>query len=177
MTGKKISRAALALGLVAALVPMAIGGVGGAVAGLPLICRGSAVLSYADGVPDTISIDGGVGLCTGNLSGTYTLVFSGAGTATGLGLCEEGDDPPIVQSLDLAMSLHLVSTGDGHVLDLDEHWSAPVTLFPLLTPFDATDDSTGETVGGGYVSTRIFLNCAPGGRPASSEFRIRVSPE
>lgn len=177
MTGRKITRAVLALVLAAAIVPLAIGGTGSAVPGLPLICRGAAVLSYTDGLPDTISIDDGVGLCTGNLAGTYSLTYSGSGTAIGLGLCEEGADLPIVQSLDLAMHLHLVSTSDGHVLDLDEHWTAPVSLFPLLTPFNASDDSTGETVGGGYVSTRIFLNCAPAGRPASSAFRVRISPE
>jgi len=142
---------------------------------LPLICKGASSVTYTEGVPETITISGGVGLCTGNLAGTYTATYSGSGTMTGAGYCEEDTDPPlVVQNLDILVDLTLTSTSTGQVVNLTEHWGAPVTIFPLITPFLAQEN--GSPVGAGYISTRIFLNCNPAGTPASTVFRVRLSP-
>jgi hypothetical protein len=184
MTARKLTRVVLALTLVAALVPLAVGGL--AEARVALICRGASVLSYTDNdfpTYDTISITGGTGLCTGNLQGTYALTYSGSGHISRVGMCDAdhpvtaGQTHPVTSDLVLAMNLHLVSTGDGHTLDLAEEWIGPVTTFPVITPFVALNDGGNGVAGAGYISTRIFIRCDPGGRPASTVFRISITPE
>jgi len=174
MSSRKPRAAIALLVALAAIVPLIVGSEASAVKNLPLVCKGAAVLDYNEGTPDTWTISGGAGLCTGNLAGSYTATFTGTGTSTGVGLCEKGGDLPVVSNLDLTVNLTLTSTGGGNQVDLTEHWVAPVTTFPVVMPFASYDGNS--LVGGGYISSRIFLKCKPGGSPASTVFRVRLSP-
>ena len=153
----------LAIVLAVVLIPAI-----GAYAGGPLNCtaQGYAVQTpagpTAPGAPATYNWTvQGAGLCIGDLKGPYSVKFAGAGTSTGLGLC----DGLLVRDLSIDVTIDLTSGLAGH-RTFDETWFAPLTTFPLATPF-LVSDSGGSLIGAGAVVTRTRLACPPDGVPTA----------
>ena len=128
----------------------------------PLLCVATPTVHVAPGTPAgtfdwTIT---GAGSCFGNASrGTFTLSLDGSGTSTGLGLCSG----LLVQNLALTVNVTITRISTGVTQTAVEHWFAPVTTYPLVTPF-LVSDSTNKLVGAGAVSTHILLQCPPKGK-------------
>ncbi len=113
-----------------------------------------------DEVPWSVN---GNGLCAGDKLGPYVAHFTGRGSSTNLGLC----DGLTVAYLELVVSLRLVSVASGAVTQLVQTWRAPVTTFPVATPY-MVDDASGNLTGAGALNTRIAGNCPPGGISAAT---------
>lgn len=101
------------------------------------------------------------GICVGDLKGPYRVKGSIVGTSQGLGLC---DGSLVVTDLNLDARLLLVSSkGPAFNRFVHETWFAPITTYPFVTPFLASDASGEEgeppIVGGGVIFSHIFLNC------------------
>jgi hypothetical protein len=125
-----------------------------AVNGLPIVCTAAGTVQH-------LTVNGwtvvGRGSCQGDLSGTYFLDFTGTGTSDSLGLCDPG---PVVTNL----SINIVGTltdafGTGSKL-INHNWVAPITTYPVATPFLIQKNSDGSTIGAGNFFNHIFLNCA-----------------
>lgn len=115
-----------------------------------------------------------IGECGGDNKGRYAAFGSADGTSTGLGLC---DGSLVMQDLDLDVALFLDSVrGPAFSRFLQERWSAPVTTFPVATPFLVEDVSgpAPELVGAGVLMEHILLNCAPGASPSTLIVRISI---
>lgn len=97
----------------------------------------------------------GAGTCLNFLSGNYLVSFTGSGTSTGLGLC----DGLLVQNLALNMTLTTFNIRTGAVSVFNETWGAPITTFPIATPFLIGGGKSGL----GVILTRVLVNCPPGG--------------
>jgi hypothetical protein len=154
--------APLAVVLALVLVPA-----GPASAGGPLVCAASGRVETTVGVvgPDGQTYDWalrGFGLCTGDFGGPYTVSLIGGGTSTMLGLC----DNLIVRDLNLTTRIHLVSVKTGKERDYDANWFAPITTYPIATPFFIRNTEE-SFVGAGAVETRLGLKCAPEGAPSA----------
>jgi len=160
----------LALALTVALV-MGIAGQSNAATG-PLVCQTAGVITQTGG-PGTwnwnISI--AFGQCFGDLGGPYVVQGAGSGTSKGLGLC----DGLLVQCLKLAVHLHLVSAlGPARDKFLDEIWSAPLTTYPLATPFLVSNASGGGPIGAGVILSHVFFKCPPDGSPGAVTIELRL---
>jgi hypothetical protein len=167
--GRWLVTAAMSLALVGAVALPA-----GARAGLPLVCQTAGAVNETGG-PGVWNwdIQFGFGQCFGDGSGPYIVQGTGSGTSTGLGLC----DGILVKNLKLNVTLHLASVlGTPYNKTLNEIWSAPLTTFPLATPFLISDASGGTPVGGGVILTRIGLKCPPAGTPGTITAELRISP-
>jgi hypothetical protein len=143
-------------------------------AGLPLLCQTSGIITQTGG-PGTWNwnIALAFGQCFGDLGGPYVLQGSGSGTSTGLGLC----DGLLVQNLSLAVHLHMVSAlGPPFDKTFDEVWSAPITTYPLVTPF-LVNDASGGLAGGGVILSHVGLKCPPAGTPGAVTIELRLSPK
>jgi hypothetical protein len=142
----------LAFAAVAGFGPNAAG-----VEGLPIICTAAGTVGYVDGSP----VDGwtvsGQGSCQGDLEGTYSMSFAGSGTSTGLGVC---DASLVVRDLDLLVTYTLVSFATGDVQTIAHRWIAPVTTYPVGTPFIVEHVPAEVPVGAGVFFNHIFLNCS-----------------
>lgn len=116
-----------------------------------------------------------IGTCAGDRKGAYAAFGAADGTSQGLGLC---DGTGVVQNLDLQVDLFLDSaTGPQFSRLLQEHWFAPVTTFPLVTPF-LIEDLTGTSdvgVGAGVLSEHIGLNCSPEASPSTVILSVRLT--
>lgn len=113
-----------------------------------------------DTVPWSLS---GNGLCVGDKLGPHVLSMTGSGVSTNLGLC----DGLVVTDLRLSVSLQLVSVTTGGVTNIVQTWRAPVTTFPVATPF-VVNDVAGKLVGGGTLLTRIAGQCPPKGTSSAT---------
>jgi len=169
--GRLLLVLALTLCLVAGMAAPA-----GARAGLPLVCQTSGLLNITDAGGGVWNWDFVVafGQCLGDLGGPYAMTGSGSGTSTGLGLC----DGLLVTDLAINMHLHLVSALGG-TFDkfLDEVWTAPITTYPLVTPFLAFDAAPGGSlVGLGAIFNHVGLKCPPAGTPGAVTVELRLSP-
>jgi len=121
-----------------------------------IICNGAGRLE-ATPQPDGTAVwtVSGGGRCLEPLtpnSQPRILTFAGTGTSTGLGLCSPGG--LLVTNLQIVVDVHMFKTGDLGFDSEQEVWSAPVTLFPLATPF-----LVNGLAGAGLSTHRIFLNC------------------
>ena len=124
----------------------------------PLGCVLSGSISTSPGlVPGTTDwVMFGVGTCLGiPVTDVFTAVFGGKGTSTGLGLC----DGLLVTNLDINVKLEVTNWRTGEVTSSLEHWSAPVTTYPLVMPF--LSDNAGTLDGVGVVKRGI--HCLPKG--------------
>jgi hypothetical protein len=127
---------------------------------LTCVAGGRVMVSEpVEGVDDTVSWSvRGSGTCTGDGKGPHVLTLTGSGTSTNLGLC----DGLLVQDLDIHVGLTLVSNADGAVRNVSQRWFAPITTFPIVTPF-FVEDAAGSTRGAGLLATRLGGTCPPGG--------------
>jgi hypothetical protein len=159
---------ALSFGLVAGMAGQAT-----ARQGLPLICQTSGIVTQTGG-PGTWNwnIQIAFGQCFGDQGGPYAMQGSGSGTSTGLGLC----DGLLVRSLRLAVHLNLISAlGPAFDKSFDEVWSAPLTTYPLATPFLVSAPS-GGLVGLGVILSHVHFACPPKGTPGAVTIELRLSP-
>ena len=149
--------ALIALLLVAVLIPATGGGAGAAIGPERFICTASGAITTT-AQPETWTIAGG-GSCVSQYN-PYLLSFTAAGTSVGLGLCTDDGLPFIVRDLDLIVTGTLTATNpfDPVVKGILQHWTAPITTYPLGTPFLVTTND-GAPFGGGVFWNHIFLNC------------------
>jgi hypothetical protein len=151
-----VRRAMVTLLLATAVVPL-IAANAEAIGPERFICTaaGSVVTTST---PDTWTIAGG-GSCVSQ-DNPYFLSFTGAGTSQGLGLCSNDGLPFLVQDLDIIVTGTLTSSNPTNpvVKGILQHWTAPVTTYPLGTPFLVTSN-TGDVFGAGIFWNHIFLNC------------------
>lgn len=148
--GRRVAAMAvvLALGLVMALGTPAS-------AGPRINCAASGSVNVTPGTPNQWSLSG-LGLCVNFLSGPYQVAISGEGTSDSLGLC--GD--LVVTNLRLRVRVTLLNLKTGVVRTIDELWGAPITTYPVATPFIV---GGAGAPGLGSIFTRILLSCPPGG--------------
>lgn len=109
--------------------------------------------------PYTWSIEG-LGPCLDSLQGNFLTSFSGSGTSTSLGLC----GGVVVRGLSLNVSLTFLNLRTGQVTAQTETWSAPVTTFPIATPFLIG----GGHSGAGTILTRVLGQCPPLGNSVAT---------
>lgn len=142
--------------------PVAVTGAG-AVSPLPLVCTaGGKVAVQPSGSTAAWQISGS-GSCTGDLDGVRLVSFTGTGASDGAGLCDPVTG--VVTNLDLTVTLTLTNLSSGRSTTVTQHWGAPVTTFPVATPFVITD---GGQIGAGTMSTRIFARCGTDGSPVAT---------
>jgi hypothetical protein len=142
---------ALMLGLVAM-----VSGPAGAVSPLPITCTAAGTVTATDlGETDSWSIPHIMGSCQGDLGGTYFVTAMGFGTSNGLGLC---DGSLVVRNLDITVFGTLTSFATGVISPFAQSWTAPITTYPLGTPFLVGDSGGG--IGAGSIFNHIFLNCS-----------------
>jgi hypothetical protein len=98
---------------------------------------------------------GGTGACLDFLNGPYTGVLTGTGHSDTLGLC----DGLLVTALRINVSLTLTNLRNSATTVTNEVWTAPITTFPIATPFFVRGGESGV----GTILTRLLLNCPPGG--------------
>ena len=91
------------------------------------------------------------------------MSFTAVGTSSSLGLCN--DDPELIVR-DLSLVANMTLTGVGSLLPRNyvQNWFAPVTTYPLTTPFLI---SSNDEIGAGTMNTRIFLQCPTAGSPVA----------
>lgn len=139
-----------------------------AVAPLPIICNLQAIVDVNPGTGTglqnwRISMAGD---CSGDLDGPYFANGSASGTSLGSGFC----GGLLVRNLDLTAFLFLQSfKGAAWNKLLAEKWVAPVTTFPIATPFliaGVAFPSGNATQGLGSIFTR--LRGPLGGCPGSA---------
>jgi hypothetical protein len=149
-----IRRGIAAIALGAALVPV-MAGSANAVSPLPIVCTAAGTVTFVNGSPDAWTV-AGRGSCQGDLEGTYFLDFSGTGTSGSLGLCDQG-----LVVTDLAISVvGSLTNAQTLVPKFFAHtWSAPVTTYPLVTPFLVSQTGSGDLIGAGAFFNHIFLMC------------------
>ena len=137
-----------------------------AVSPVPITCTVGGSLEATSG-PDLThwKLVGG-GSCQGDLEGTYFIPnLLVQGTSDSMGLC---GDQGVVTNLSLAAKGTLVNLANPMASKTlaGQTWGAPVTTFPVTTPFLITGPG-GDNIGGGTINTRIFGKCPLiGGSPA-----------
>jgi hypothetical protein len=150
-----LRRVLAALALTALLVP-AMAGSAGAVSPLPIACTAAGTVTFTNGDPDRWLLVG-QGSCQGDLEGTYVMSLIGVGTSDTLGLCDEG---LIVQNLNILTRVSLRNLANSaNNKTLLQLWTAPVTTYPVVTPFLIVDLASGTPNGAGAFFNHIFLMC------------------
>jgi hypothetical protein len=97
-----------------------------------------------------------------------TVEFAGAGTSDTLGLC---DKTLLVRNLNLLVRVTFTGVVSGTVVTQTERWYAPLTTFPLVTPFLISGvNGNPPTLGAGLAFSRIFLGCGNDGLKPSADF-------
>jgi len=156
--GRRSLRVSVASALLAAAsIPFSAGT---AHASPTIVCFASGHVSVTQESPTSNVWDWaifGTGTCVGTLRGPYFTQVRGVGTSNGLGLCTN----LIVQSLKLDVEVTLLSNATGNVTQVAEKWTAPITTFPLATPFLVFKNK--QLDGAGNIDTRVRFNCPPGG--------------
>ena len=153
-----IRHGVMALALAMALVPLSSGSAGAAT-GLPISCTAAGTVLFQNGSTTHWQILG-KGSCQGDLEGTYFLDFTGAGTSDSLGNCDAMNGGFIVPvtNLDIHVVGTLTNLGNGLIKPLNQHWGAPLTTYPVATPFLITDPD-GNLQGAGVFLNHIFIQC------------------
>lgn len=151
----RLRAAALAVSLMAGLVPTLLGSAAHAeVSFLPVTCTAAGVVTAVDGGTIDSWTVAGKGSCQGDLGGTYFVEFVGAGESEGLGLC---DASLVVRSLDIVVSGTLTNAVSGVVDPFIQNWDGPLTTYPIATPFIVSGFDGGN--GAGSIFNHLFLNC------------------
>jgi hypothetical protein len=102
--------------------------------------------------------------------GQFALSGRGSGFSVGFGLC----DGSTTIALKLNVVLNLASTRSPALSrQLKEEWYAPVTTYPVVTPFFIRD-AKGRFDGAGFLSHRVGLACNAGASPGAATFSIRL---
>jgi len=147
-----IRRGLAAAALAAMLIPAMPGSAHAA--GL-IVCTGAGTVTFVNGDPDSWAVSG-KGSCQGDFQGTYFLDFSGSGTSGTLGVCDSG---LLVTDLDIAVVGSLTNAQTLVPKFFGQHWTAPLTTYPVVTPNVITDND-GGVIGAGAFFNHIFLMCS-----------------
>jgi hypothetical protein len=156
--GSKTARALLGLMLACAML-VGLVAPAGAVEPLPITCTAAGTVSTVSGQPDLWSISG-QGSCQGDLEGTYVLSFTGIGSSTGLGLCPAAPGNLLVQDFGMIVTGTLTNLATGVPKALAQTWFAPLTTYPIATPFLIDASAMDDGFGAGSMFNHIFLNCS-----------------
>ena len=144
------------MSLAAALVVSVAGGAAADKGIPPRLCTAAGTILTTTGTPDTWTIVG-QGSCN-DISTTYAVSFTGAGTSSGLGLCSPEPLPFVVTNLRIVITGTLVDSLTQIPTPFTQLWVAPVTTYPLGTPFLVTR-LNGDLIGAGNFFNHIFLQC------------------
>jgi hypothetical protein len=138
-----------------------------------IVCNAAGILEILGNPPGPGAFQWSVtgrGSCLGDNNGTYFADITGIGTSDTLGACDSESDQ-LVHNLDLQVTVTLTSTSDPQNSKvLTERWSAPLTTFPIASPFADTDgglQNEDEYVGAGTILTHIYAQCPPAGTSAA----------
>lgn len=167
---RRAPRVLLVLVLVLGLaVGLGGGNVVSAAPGDRVLCHVLAQLNLTGG-PGAWNWDffAGAGNCSGDGRGPYVVSGEGHGTSASLGFC----DGLLVQDLSIDVEWDLFSLLDFQNYHKSEHWFAPLSTFPIATPF-FVDDTAGSLTGAGTIFTRFAGQCPPGGGPQSIIIELR----
>jgi hypothetical protein len=94
--------------------------------------------------------------------------FIGGGTSDTLGLC---DGSVLVRKLFLTVRVSYTNTVTGVTTTETQYWRAPVTTFPLVTPFFQFAQPVGGPIQGvGLVLHHVALNCGNAGTMPAASF-------
>ena len=158
MVRKSFLRPALLVVALALLVVPLTAGTAGAISPLPITCTAAGTVTFVNG-GNTVWTLLGRGSCQGDLEGTYFLDFTGTGTSDSLGNCDamNGGFVVPVTDLDIAISGTLTNANTMVPKALTQHWVAPVTTYPVVTPFAVEDN--GSPIGAGVFFNHIFVQC------------------
>ena len=167
---RRATRVLLVLMLVLGLVVgLGSGPVAQAAPGDRVVCHVLASLNITGG-PGAWQWDfvAGAGNCSGDGRGPYIASGSGSGTSDSLGFC----DGLFVQNLSMDVEWDLFSLRDFQTYHKEERWFAPLTTFPIATPF-FVDDMSGSLIGAGVLFNRFGGQCPPNGAPQSIIIEVR----
>jgi hypothetical protein len=163
-TTHRILAGLFGLSLVTLLLPLN-SSPAGAVSPLPIVCTVAGTLNVVSGPNVSQWTLVGAGSCQGDLDGTYVLTdLLVQGTSDSIGLC---GDNIVVNNLSLKPSGTLVNLANPLKSKslAGQSWGAPITTFPIATPFLITS-AGGGLIGAGAIETRIFGKCPfAGGSP------------
>ena len=158
MVRKSILRPALFVVALAILVVPLTAGTAGAISPLPITCTAAGTVTFQNGSNTAWQLLGR-GSCQGDLEGTYFLDFVGSGTSDSLGNCDamNGGFVVPVTNLDLSIVGSLTNASTLVPKALTQHWTAPLTTYPIATPFSVEDG--GSPIGTGVFFNHIFIQC------------------
>ena len=162
-----VRRILAVLALTGLLVPAAAGSA--SAAPLPIICTAAGTVTVIQGNVDSWSVQGR-GSCQGNLGGTYFVDFVGSGTSDTVGLC---DQSLVVQNLNINVLGSLTNAQTLVPKFFNHDWVAPLTTYPLATPFLIEQNGSDDLVGGGNFFNHIFLQC---NGPTVAQFTLVFLP-
>jgi hypothetical protein len=148
----------IVLALAMATMPLTAGSAGAA-NGLPIECTAAGTVLFQNGSTTHWQILG-KGSCQGDLQGTYFLDFSGTGTSDSLGNCDAMNGGSIVPvtNLDIHVVGTLTNAANLAVKAINQHWTAPLTVYPVVTPF-LIQNNDGGLIGAGAFFNHIFIQC------------------
>ena len=149
-----------ALALAMAIVPISTGiAAAGVLPPTPITCTAAGTVLFSNGTQNTTWTIVGKGSCENNES-TYFLDFTGTGTSDTLGICDiqEGVPEPIVTNLDIHVLGTLTDPTTLIPQAINQHWVAPLTTYPVVTPF-LVQNTSGGISGAGAFFNHIFLMC------------------
>lgn len=146
---RKLLLVAVALSLVALVAQPAA-------AATRVVCLANGYVDISGSGPYGWSIRG-AGTCVDTLQGNFLVQIFGVGQSDTLGLC----DGLLVQNLGIVVRMTLTNLRTLQVRTSDQLWYAPISTFPIATPFLISQG--GGLQGAGAISTRILLNCPPNG--------------
>jgi hypothetical protein len=86
--------------------------------------------------------------------------FIGGGTSDSLGLC---DGSLLVRNLFLTVRVSYTNVVTGITTTETQYWRAPITTFPLVTPYFMTHSPGHGAFGVGIILHHILLNCGNNG--------------
>lgn len=148
------TRRLLATVALAGIMIPAMAGSAGAVSPLPIVCTAAGTVTFVNGENDSWTLLGR-GSCQGDLEGTYFLDFVGQGTSDTLGVCDQG---LLVQNLNINVVGSITNAQTGVPKFFNHDWVAPLTTYPIATPF-LINQNGGGLIGAGVFLNHIFLIC------------------
>lgn len=145
------------LALLLATVALVAMAAGPASAGPRLHCLANGQVFHSQNADMTWNWQiSGAGTCLDGGNGPFAITLQGTGTSDTLGLCSGA---LVVQNLEIDVQLNIVNLRTGRVFSSAATWSAPISTFPIVTPFLVGGGQSGL----GVIATRVLGNCPPGG--------------
>jgi len=159
MIKRVMMRPAIALIALALLVVPLTAGTAGALQGVPVLCTAAGTVLFQNNANTAWQLVGR-GSCQGDFEGTYFLDFTGVGSSDSLGNCDAMNGGFIVPVTNLSINIvgTLTNAGDLSVKALNQNWVAPITTYPVVTPF-LVQRANGAQIGAGAFFNHIFIQC------------------